>query len=243
MHEKADAQTSAVGDEAEQRNAPPAAEETLLEIGAEGGSISLIRVSRGGFTEWIMETNEWMLVELLDDEDPSAAGLHRRELGPTFADALAGLDRYQWFRLVPLFVHAEIRDAVQEAVRERGGEASLIRWKSLLGQDRERRIVFPEALRRFVDEERWTFAKSMPDWPHEYLVRERVDGALFELLVRHIRAHGTEGRFYRKPITYYEEAGLVYWTMGAPLAETIIINRCRKEQTFEYREAHGLLPE
>ena len=242
MNEKTDARTPAELDLAEEHAVPPAAEETLLTIGVEGGSISLIRVSRGGRSVWILKTNEQLLEELIGEEDPPASP-HQRELGPTFKEALAGLDRYQWFRLVPLFVHAEIRDAVQEAVRERGGEAALIRWNSLLGQDRGRRIVLPEALRRFVDVEIWTYAKTMPEWPHEYLVRARVDGALFELLVRHIRAHGIEGRFYQKPITYYEEAGLVYWTMGAPLAETIIINRCRKEQTFEYREAHGLLPE
>ena len=101
---------------------------------------------------------------------------------------------------------------------------------------------FPEDLRRFVDEERWTYAKTMPDWPHEYLVRERVDRDLFEGTVKHIRANGYEGRFYQKKITYYEEAGLVYWTMGAPLEETTIINRCRKEDSFESRSKNGTLP-
>ncbi len=101
---------------------------------------------------------------------------------------------------------------------------------------------FPEDLRRFVNDERWTYAKTMPDWPHEYLVRERVDEELFERVVKHIRSNGYEGRFYQKKITYYEEAGLVYWTMGASLNETIIINRCRKEASFEYRSKNGTLP-
>jgi hypothetical protein len=35
---------------------------------------------------------------------------------------------------------------------------------------------------------------------------------------------------------------MVYWTMGAPLKETIIINRCRKEQSYEYRLLKGTLP-
>ena len=103
-------------------------------------------------------------------------------------------------------------------------------------------MTFPPDLRAFVDDERWTFAKTMPEWPHEYIVRERVDERLFERLVVHIRAHGYEGRFYEKPITYYEEAGLVYWTMGAPPGETIIINRCRSEETYERRAAGGTLP-
>ena len=102
--------------------------------------------------------------------------------------------------------------------------------------------AFPEDLRSFVDDERWTYAKTMPEWPHEYLVRGRVDPALFERTVTHIRAHGYEGRFYQRTITYYEEAGLVYWTMGAPLEETMIINRCRKEDTFESRSKNGTLP-
>ena len=101
---------------------------------------------------------------------------------------------------------------------------------------------FPEDLRRFVDSERWTFAKTMPAWPHEYLVRERVDRDLFMRLVVHIRANGYEGRCYQRAITYYEEDGLVYWTMGAPVEETTIINRCRKEDTFESRSKNGTLP-
>lgn len=101
---------------------------------------------------------------------------------------------------------------------------------------------FPEDLHAFVNEARWTHAKTMPDWPHEYLVRTRVDIRLFERMVEHIRAHGYEGHFYKRKITYYEEGGLVYWTMGAPLKDTTIINRCRKEDSFEARSANGTLP-
>jgi hypothetical protein len=72
----------------------------------------------------------------------------------------------------------------------------------------ERAVPFPEELRRFVNDERWTFAKTMPEWPHEYLVRERVDEQLFVRLVEHIRSNGYDGLFYQKKIVYYEEAGL-----------------------------------
>lgn len=101
---------------------------------------------------------------------------------------------------------------------------------------------FPDYIRAFVDRELWTFAKTMPEWPHEYLVRCRLDDALFEATVVHIRANGSEGRFYQRPITYFEEGNWVYWTMGAPIEETTIINRCRKEHTYEARKEAGSLP-
>ena len=104
-------------------------------------------------------------------------------------------------------------------------------------------LPLPEALRRFVNSCHWTFAKTYAQtWPHEYLVRDRVDEELFVLLVKHIRAHGYEGRFYHKSITYFDEDGMVYWTMGAPIEKTTIVNRCTKEQTYEYRQKHGTLP-
>ena len=103
-------------------------------------------------------------------------------------------------------------------------------------------MSFPTELRTFVNEQSWTYAKTMPECPHEYIVRERVDEELFERLVQHIRALGYDGKFYRKTITYFDEGGMVYWTMGAPLEETIIINRCRKEDTYKYRLQNDALP-
>ena len=104
--------------------------------------------------------------------------------------------------------------------------------------------MFPSHLKTFVSEEEWTFAKTYAaTWPHEYVVRGRVDEELFIQLVRHIRTHGYEGHFYQKRITYFEDADMVYWTMGAPIDETTIVNRCKKEQTYEYRLMHGTLPE
>jgi len=103
-------------------------------------------------------------------------------------------------------------------------------------------MTFPDHIRTFLQEEKWTFAKTMQEWPHEYLVRERVDAVLFEAMVNHIREHGFEGRFYSKPITYFAEGGIIYWTMGAPIPDTIIINRCKEEESYENRLKNGTLP-
>jgi hypothetical protein len=105
-------------------------------------------------------------------------------------------------------------------------------------------MLFPQDLKAFVTVQKWTFAKTYAlTWPHEYIVRDRVDEGLLLLLVRHIRAHGYEGQFYRKAITYFDEDGMVYWTMGSPIEKTTIVNRCTKEQTYEYRLKQGTLPE
>jgi hypothetical protein len=105
-------------------------------------------------------------------------------------------------------------------------------------------MKFPPNLKAFVTEQKWTFAKTYAStWPHEYIARHRVDDDLFIQLVRHIRTYGYEGKFYSKPITYFNEDGMVYWTMGAPIEETTIVNRCKEEQSYEYRLRHGTLPE
>jgi hypothetical protein len=105
-------------------------------------------------------------------------------------------------------------------------------------------MEFPPNIKAFVNQQQWTFAKTYAQtWPHEYLVRDRVGEERLVLLIKHIRKYGYEGRFYHKTITYFDQDGMVYWTMGAPVEETTIVNRCSKEQTYEYRLEHDTLPE
>jgi hypothetical protein len=105
-------------------------------------------------------------------------------------------------------------------------------------------VPLPDDLREFVNSAQWTFAKTYAaTWPHEYIVRNKVDESLFIALVTHIRTHGYEAQFYQRTFTYFDLGEHVYWTMGEPLDETMIVNRCRQEQTYEFRLAHNLLPE
>jgi len=103
-------------------------------------------------------------------------------------------------------------------------------------------IKLPENIRRFIELVEWTFAKTMPKWPHEYIVRKNVEENLFIQFVKIIRTNGYDGNFYTKKLTYLEHNERVYWTMGAPIEETVIINRCRKEDSFDYRLKKGTLP-
>ena len=103
-------------------------------------------------------------------------------------------------------------------------------------------VSFPDDLREFINSTQWTFAKTMPEWPHEYIVRGRVDECLFLRLVHHIRQYGAKQRFYNRLLTYFAEDGLLYWTMGNPIEETTIINRCKEEDSYENRLRNGTLP-
>ena len=103
--------------------------------------------------------------------------------------------------------------------------------------------TFPDELKQFIESVEWTWAKTYAEtWPHYYIVKDRVDGELFVRMVRHIRQFGKEGPFYSRRFIYYEEDGLVYWTMGAPTEKTTIINRCTPENTYEFRQKAGTLP-
>lgn len=89
-----------------------------------------------------------------------------------------------------------------------------------------RRRVTPE---EFIRRAPWRFAETMPHVPHEYTVRGQTLDADFELFVRHVREHGYRASFGGRVYTYLEIDGWKYWTMGAPPAETTIINRAKVE--------------
>lgn len=82
-------------------------------------------------------------------------------------------------------------------------------------------------LRTFIASRRWQFASTMPDNPHWYTVRKWCpEGeAEFEEFVRIIREHGDDEIFEGRPYRYLDFEGHHYWTMGAPIAETTVINR------------------
>lgn len=83
-------------------------------------------------------------------------------------------------------------------------------------------------LRRFIATSKWKFAVTMRDTPHEYtLRRETQDEAGFEQFVMYIRHHGYQQTFGGVAYTYLDIDGWQYWTMGAPLEETILINRAK----------------
>lgn len=97
----------------------------------------------------------------------------------------------------------------------------------------ERSDMTPEEINSFIAGHAWQFAKTMVHTPHSYVVKERCRSAEeFERFVMHIRRHGYKRKFGRACYTYLDWPvdGVVhiFWTMGAPLDRTIIINRASK---------------
>jgi hypothetical protein len=86
-----------------------------------------------------------------------------------------------------------------------------------------------DELREFIRTSPWTFARTMPEIPHEYTLRKNApDEKLFERVVLYIREAGYEGIFGSATYTYLNIDGWKYWTMGAPLKDTTLINRAKK---------------
>ena len=82
----------------------------------------------------------------------------------------------------------------------------------------------------FVTERRWQFAKTYAKTaPHEYTIRdwkpEKVSQGHFDRFIDLIRQYGVIEKFWGKSNTYLYVGDHKYWTMGAPVNETIVINR------------------
>ena len=75
------------------------------------------------------------------------------------------------------------------------------------------------------------FAKTMPRCPHEYIVRGNCPLTTdeFDYFVHMQREHGVKehwGKYYH-PYLYIDN--YKYWTMGAPVEETRVINRAKAD--------------
>ena len=87
--------------------------------------------------------------------------------------------------------------------------------------------------RTYIAKVRWQFAKTMPQWPHEYTVRDWRHELEPEFVdfVTLIRQNGIVKPWPRESSTpryhhpYLELDGWEYWSMGEPIPETGVINR------------------
>lgn len=84
---------------------------------------------------------------------------------------------------------------------------------------------------RWLESQRWIFARSRPTNPHSYcLRREAGEDAMFEAVVEHIREFGQPYPWWGTVYLQYVAGSHAYWTMGAAVKDTILINRKSLEQ-------------
>ena len=114
----------------------PVTSETILEVGAEGGSLTLRRerIANGNW-RFCAALNEMTIYESLSDEDRGSPGDYLPQSGyvESLQEALKILDKYPWITLLPLNVHPEFFDTIMAEVRKRGGELEETRWREKLG--------------------------------------------------------------------------------------------------------------
>lgn len=86
-----------------------------------------------------------------------------------------------------------------------------------------------ERIRKMIARCQWTFAKTMPWCPHEYIVRGKCPLTEEEFLyfIDMQRSYGKVERWgkYITPYLYIDD--YKYWTMGAPVKDTIVMNRAK----------------
>jgi hypothetical protein len=91
------------------------------------------------------------------------------------------------------------------------------------------------AAREYISSVRWQFAKTMPQWPHEYTVRSWVpdlDATFCEFAqliwrIGTVKAWPADARTPRYHHSYLEIDGWDYWTMSTDPTEITLVNRAR----------------
>ena len=64
---------------------------------------------------------------------------------------------------------------------------------------------FPLEIKKFIEEVPWTFAKTYAKtWPHEYIIKKKVDEKKFYKLAEHLRVFGYLAPFYSQKYHYFD---------------------------------------
>jgi hypothetical protein len=83
-----------------------------------------------------------------------------------------------------------------------------------------------EFVGRLIEKSNWHFAKTMPQNPHYYMLRKECpQDDDFVRFVEIIRQYGYRYQYGGYWYIKLDVDEWFYWTMGAPLEETILINR------------------
>jgi hypothetical protein len=96
------------------------------------------------------------------------------------------------------------------------------------------------SIRAVIDSLSFRFAKTMPEIPHEYVVRSPHNEAAYVALFSAIMEHGVNERWEGRRKRYlYPGDGWKYWAMTTRLQESRVINRMKIEDDLERLRREG----
>jgi len=102
-----------------------------------------------------------------------------------------------------------------------------------------------EKFLRFVAQADWIFAKSIPNWPHFYIVEENLpDQGAFRASKAFVRDCGYIGKFFDLDVFYFDADGWTYWAspLAKPPESQYMLNKCKTEYSYESCVRSGTLP-
>jgi hypothetical protein len=111
---------------------PKPPQETIIEIGGEGGSLTIIGM-RDPECGWMFrnERNEAAMCGMFPEDEPGLEFYERSGYVASLAKALKSLDRYPWHKLYPEQVHPEFRQKIFDVVASRFEAEGEDRWDQL----------------------------------------------------------------------------------------------------------------
>lgn len=114
--------------------------EVMLQVGADGGTISLLCTrSSDGTLRYYRDTDESFHAAMLSLEDQNGLSFHSQDDAEgSFLEALSLLKDYPWHQLYPLKVHPAFRKTIYEKVielskKDEDPNNRLREWKTLCG--------------------------------------------------------------------------------------------------------------
>jgi hypothetical protein len=77
-------------------------------------------------------------------------------------------------------------------------------------------------------------SKAYEKFPHAYTLSKDWNRDEFDEVVQFIRDYGEVGYFFKAQYLYYRFNGYEYWTMGAAIEKTILINKAKVKYQSPY---------
>jgi hypothetical protein len=98
----------------------------------------------------------------------------------------------------------------------------------------------PKSIRAVIESLSFRVARTMPEIPHEYIVRSPDTAVAYVALFSAIMEHGVYERWAGRQQRYlYPGDGWKYWAMTTELRESRVINRMKIEDDVERSRRGG----